>query len=386
MADIITLDDVSVVFESDGLPVEAVSHASVHVEEGEIFGIVGFSGAGKSTLVRTINLLERPTSGRVLIDGRDVTTLRGAALRELRSRIGFVFQSFNLIDNVTVAQNIAFALKAAHVPKARRRPRIEELLRLVGLEEKIDSYPSQLSGGQKQRVSIARALANHPRILLCDEATSALDLETTEEILALLKRINADLGVTIVFITHQFDVAKAIFDHVAVMEHGVIVEQGTTFDVFGSPRHETTRALVERYLGVAIPKRLLPQLPSGRLIELRYKDEGAFEPLISEVSRRFEVSINVLHGNVGYFGTQAIGTLIVLVSARQEGQRGAFIVQAAIDELTSRVADARELSVALNDDIGASVDEIFADDAYGTEPSAHTADAYDGDAHKEVLA
>lgn len=386
MADIITLDDVSVVFESDGLPVEAVSHASVHVEEGEIFGIVGFSGAGKSTLVRTINLLERPTSGRVLIDGRDVTALRGAALRELRSRIGFVFQSFNLIDNVTVAQNIAFALKAAHVPKARRRPRIEELLRLVGLEEKIDSYPSQLSGGQKQRVSIARALANHPRILLCDEATSALDLETTEEILALLKRINADLGVTIVFITHQFDVAKAIFDHVAVMEHGVIVEQGTTFDVFGSPRHETTRALVERYLGVAIPKRLVPQLPSGRLIELRYKDDGAFEPLISEVSRRFEVSINVLHGNVGYFGTQAIGTLIVLVSARQEGQRGAFIVQAAIDELTSRVADARELSVALNDDIGASVDEIFADGAYGTEPSAHAADAYDGDAHKEVLA
>lgn len=386
MADIITLDDVSVVFESDGRPVEAVSHASVHVEEGEIFGIVGFSGAGKSTLVRTINLLERPTSGRVVIDGRDVTALRGAALRELRSGIGFVFQSFNLIDNVTVAQNIAFALKAAHVPKARRRPRIEELLRLVGLEEKIDSYPSQLSGGQKQRVSIARALANHPRILLCDEATSALDLETTEEILALLKRINAELGVTIVFITHQFDVAKAIFDHVAVMEHGVIVEQGTTFDVFGSPRHETTRALVERYLGVAIPKRLVPQLPSGRLIELRYKDEGAFEPLISEVSRRFEVSINVLHGNVGYFGTQAIGTLIVLVSARQEGQRGAFIVQAAIDELTSRVADARELSVALNDDIGASVDEIFADDAYGTEPSAHAADAYDGDAHKEVLA
>ncbi|KFI55603.1 methionine ABC transporter ATP-binding protein [Bifidobacterium choerinum] len=386
MTDIITLDDVSVVFESDGRSVEAVSHASVHIEEGEIFGIIGFSGAGKSTLVRTINLLERPTSGRVVIDGRDVTALRGTALRKLRSGIGFVFQSFNLIDNVTVAQNIAFALKAAHVPKSRHRARIEELLRLVGLEEKIDSYPSQLSGGQRQRVSIARALANHPRILLCDEATSALDPETTEGILALLKRVNAELGVTIVFITHQFDVAKAIFDHVAVMEHGVIVEQGTTFDVFGSPHHETTRALVERYLGVAIPRRLVPQLPSGRLIELRYKDEGALEPLISDVSRHFEVSINVLHGNVGYFGTQAIGTLIVLVSARQEGQRGAFVVQAAIDELTSRVADARELSVALNDDIGASIDAIFADDAYGTRPSAHAADAYDGDAHKEVLA
>ena len=367
--------------------VHALRGVNVAFEQGRFTAIMGPSGSGKSTLMHTMSGLDGATSGRVMFEGHDLTKLGDKQLTMLRrTRIGFVFQSFNLIDNVTVAQNIAFALKAAHVPKSRHRARIEELLRLVGLEEKIDSYPSQLSGGQRQRVSIARALANHPRILLCDEATSALDLETTEEILALLKRVNAELGVTIVFITHQFDVAKAIFDHVAVMEHGVIVEQGTTFDVFGSPHHETTRALVERYLGVAIPRRLVPQLPSGRLIELRYKDEGALEPLISDVSRHFEVSINVLHGNVGYFGTQAIGTLIVLVSARQEGQRGAFVVQAAIDELTSRVADARELSVALNDDIGASVDAIFADDAYGTRPSAHAADAYDGDAHKEVLA
>lgn len=244
MADIITLDDVSVVFEHGGRLVEAVSHANVHVEEGEIFGIVGFSGAGKSTLVRTINLLERPTSGRVVIDGRDVTTLRGAALRELRSGIGFVFQSFNLIDNVTVAQNIAFALKAAHVPKAQRRPRIEELLRLVGLEEKIDSYPSQLSGGQKQRVSIARALANHPRILLCDEATSALDPKSTNTILKLLRDINRETGVTLVVITHSMDVVEKICRNVAVLEAGRVVEQGSVEQVFADPRADATRVLL----------------------------------------------------------------------------------------------------------------------------------------------
>lgn len=244
---IIELNHISVTFREGGRTVEAVKDVTMHVREGEIFGIVGFSGAGKSTLVRTINLLERPTEGQVIIDGHDVTDLKGGALRELRKKIGFIFQGFNLIDNVTVGRNVEFALKAGGWPKKGRRARVEELLDIVGLAEKADSYPSSLSGGQKQRVSIARALANSPRILLCDEATSALDLETTEEILTLLKRINTELGITIVFITHQFDVAKAIFDDVAVMEQGVIVEQGTTFDVFSSPHHPTTQALVERY-------------------------------------------------------------------------------------------------------------------------------------------
>ncbi len=305
---IIELNHISVTFREGGRTVEAVKDVTMHVREGEIFGIVGFSGAGKSTLVRTINLLERPTEGQVIIDGHDVTDLKGGALRELRKKIGFIFQGFNLIDNVTVGRNVEFALKAGGWPKKGRRARVEELLDIVGLAEKADSYPSSLSGGQKQRVSIARALANSPRILLCDEATSALDLETTEEILTLLKRINTELGITIVFITHQFDVAKAIFDDVAVMEQGVIVEQGTTFDVFSSPHHPTTQALVERYLGIAIPEQLVPQLPPGRLIELRYRDGGAFRPLISEVAQHHDVSINVLHGNVGYFGAQAVGT------------------------------------------------------------------------------
>ena len=354
MAAIITLDDVSVTFHEAGRAIEAVRHVSLEVEQGEIFGIVGFSGAGKSTLVRTINLLERPTSGRVLIDGRDITGLKGGALRDLRKSVGFVFQGFNLIGNATVGANIEFALRAGGVPKARRRERTRELLELVGLAGKMDSYPSSLSGGQKQRVSIARALANNPRILLCDEATSALDLETTEGILALLKRINTELGVTIVFITHQLEVAQRVFDRVAVMEDGAIIEQGTTFDVFAEPRHGTTQALVERFLGVAIPERLVPQLPAGRLVELRYKGDHAFEPLISAVSNRHGVAVNVLHGNVEYFGTQPIGTLVVLVSAIREGQRGARDVEAALDELRGKVFGFQELTdAAVEDALGA---------------------------------
>ena len=311
---VIELNDVSVTFHEGGRTVEAVKHVNISVEKGEIFGIVGFSGAGKSTLVRTVNLLERPTGGHVMIDGNDITALKGSQLSDLRKKIGFIFQGFNLITNVTVGKNIEFALKAGGYPKAQWPERVRELLALVGLENKIDSYPSSLSGGQKQRVSIARALANKPEILLCDEATSALDLETTEGILTLLQRINRELGITIVFITHQLDVAKQIFDRVAVMENGVVVEQGNTFDVFSAPKHPTTKALVERYLGIAVPPQLVPSLPAGTIVELRYKGDAALEPLISQVAQDYGVSIDVLHANVEYFGSQAIGILIVLVS------------------------------------------------------------------------
>ncbi|WP_137655797.1 methionine ABC transporter ATP-binding protein [Bifidobacterium moukalabense] len=334
---VIELKDVSVTFHEGGRTVEAVRNVSLNVDKGEIFGIVGFSGAGKSTLVRTINLLERPTGGRVVIDGMDITGLKGADLRALRKKIGFIFQGFNLITNVTVGKNIEFALKAGGCPKAQWRERIRELLALVGLENKIDSYLSSLSGGQKQRVSIARALANKPEILLCDEATSALDLETTEGILALLQRINSELGITIVFITHQLDVAKRIFDRVAVMENGVVVEQGATFDVFSTPKHATTKALVERYLGIAVPPQLVPSLPAGTIVELRYKGSTALEPLISQVAQDYGVSINVLHANVEYFGSQAIGILIVLVTGAGEP-----LVQ-ALHRLKTHVFGYREL-------------------------------------------
>ncbi|MCI1674437.1 MAG: ATP-binding cassette domain-containing protein [Bifidobacterium tibiigranuli] len=334
---IIELKDVSVTFHEGDRTIEAVRQVNLSVSKGEIFGIVGFSGAGKSTLVRTINLLERPTSGQVLLDGHDITQAKGSALRDVRKRIGFIFQSFNLIGNVSVGRNIEFALKAGNCPKREWSARVAQLLALVGLESKADSYPSSLSGGQQQRVSIARALANNPEILLCDEATSALDLETTGEILGLLQRINRELGITIVFITHQLDVAKQIFDHVAVMEEGRIVEQGETFDIFGAPQHPTTRALVERYLGVAVPPQLVPSLPDGTIVELRYKGEDALEPLISAVARRYDVAINVLHANVEYFGAQAIGVLLVLVSGPDDALRS------ALETLRSRVFGFREL-------------------------------------------
>lgn len=334
---VIELNDVSVTFHEGGRTVEAVKHVNISVEKGEIFGIVGFSGAGKSTLVRTINLLERPTGGHVVIEGNDITALKGIQLSDLRKKIGFIFQGFNLITNVTVGKNIEFALKAGGYPKAQWPERVRELLALVGLENKIDSYPSSLSGGQKQRVSIARALANKPEILLCDEATSALDLETTEGILALLQRINRELGITIVFITHQLDVAKQIFDRVAVMENGVVVEQGNTFDVFSTPKHPTTKALVECYLGIAVPPQLVPSLPAGTIVELRYKGDAALEPLISRVAQDYGVSIDVLHANVEYFGSQAIGILIVLVSGAGEP-----LVQ-ALNTLRTHVFSYREL-------------------------------------------
>lgn len=337
---VIELNDVSVTFHEGGRTVEAVKHVSLNVEKGEIFGIVGFSGAGKSTLVRTINLLERPTDGNVSIDGTDITGLKGAELRELRKKIGFIFQGFNLIANVTVGKNIEFALKAGGYPESQWSDRVHELLRLVGLESKIDSYPSSLSGGQKQRVSIARALANKPEILLCDEATSALDLETTEGILALLQRINRELGITIVFITHQLDVAKQIFDRVAVMENGVVVEQGNTFDVFSTPKYPTTKALVERYLGIQVPPQLVPSLPDGIIVELRYKGDAALEPLISRVAQEYGVSIDVLHANVEYFGSQAIGILIVLVSGAEQR------LPQALDDLKTHVFGYRELDRA----------------------------------------
>ncbi|MBW3095189.1 ATP-binding cassette domain-containing protein [Bifidobacterium sp. 64T4] len=337
---VIELRDVSVTFRERGRTVEAVKHVSLSVDKGEIFGIVGFSGAGKSTLVRTINLLERPTGGSVFIDGKDITNVNGADLRDLRKRIGFIFQGFNLITNVTVGKNIEFALKAGGYPKDQWAGRVRELLALVGLENKIDSYPSSLSGGQKQRVSIARALANKPEILLCDEATSALDLETTEGILELLRHINKELGITIVFITHQLDVAKSIFDRVAVMENGVVVEQGDTFDVFSAPKHPTTKALVERYLGIAVPPQLVPSLPDGTIVELRYKGESALEPLISAVAQRYGVTIDVLHANVEYFGAQAIGILIVLVAGG-----GDALGQALVD-LREHVFGYREIDRA----------------------------------------
>ncbi len=222
----------------------ALAGVSLEVVRGEVFGVIGQSGAGKSTLIRLINALERPTAGRVEVDGIDVASLAPAALRVLRRRIGMIFQNFGLLSSRTVAANVAFPLKLADMPRAERDAKVAALLDRVGLTEHADKYPAQLSGGQKQRVGIARALATDPDILLCDEATSALDPETTRQVLALLRDLNRDLGLTIVLITHEMDVVRASCDRVAVLEQGRVVETGAVADIFAAPSHPATRRML----------------------------------------------------------------------------------------------------------------------------------------------
>lgn len=226
----------------------ALRDINLTIEDGSIFGIIGQSGAGKSTLVRCINLLERPTSGTIKIDGRDITQLTGKDLLELRSSVGMIFQNFSLFQQRSVLRNVMFPLELRHVDKKKAEERALELLKMVGLEGKANKYPSQLSGGQQQRVAIARALANRPSIMLCDEATSALDTMTTHSILELLKRINQELGVTLIIITHSLTVAELICDNVVVIDEGVIVEQGKTEDVFNNPQSEVAKKLLEKRL------------------------------------------------------------------------------------------------------------------------------------------
>ena len=245
----ITLQNISKTFETTAGKMSALDDVSLTIETGGVFGIIGESGAGKSTLVRCINLLEQPTSGSVVIDGHDVTSLRGRELRELRADIGMIFQRFSLFEQRTVLDNVIFPATLAstgkRVSRAEAPERARKLLALVGLEGKEDSYPSQLSGGQQQRVAIARALMTSPKTLLCDEATSALDTLTTSQVLDLLGRINRELGVTIVLITHSLAVARRICGRIAVMDHGRVVEQGTTEEIFSNPQADVTRALLQ---------------------------------------------------------------------------------------------------------------------------------------------
>lgn len=333
----IEVKNLSVNFQSKKESFAAVSDASFHVETGEIFGIVGLSGAGKSTLVRTLNLLQRPTQGQVLIDGQDITQLKGSELRQVRQKIGMIFQHFNLIENRTIAQNIEFSLKAGNYPKEKRNERIDELLTIVDLASKKNDYPNSLSGGQKQRIGIARALANNPEILLCDEATSALDIETTEEILRLLEKINKELGLTIVFITHELEVAKRLFHRMAVMEKGFIVEQGRTFDIFANPQQEITQKLVGRFFDLSIPEELKETLAEGEILELRYQGVNTLEPLISEISKEYDVFISIIHGKIEYIRQEVIGILFIHLTGAED-QR-----QLALAKLKRNVHSIRDL-------------------------------------------
>jgi D-methionine transport system ATP-binding protein len=327
----IQLTDIQVRFTGAQGSIDAVRNVSLHIGKREIFGIVGTSGAGKSTLLRTINLLERPTGGTVRVDGTDITGFTGGELRALRLCTGMIFQQFNLINAKTVFNNIAFALKVAGRTREEIARRVPELLSLVGLSDKADAYPAQLSGGQKQRVGIARALANSPQVLLCDEPTSALDLETTSSILELLKEINYSLGITIVIITHEMAVVKAICDRVAVMDGGEIVEEGTVYEIFANPQHEFTRQLVARSLNLELPVRIIKE-NGGRILKLHYRGKRAEEPIISETARRFDVRVNILHGQIEYIGGQPLGALVVSLNGED------VAVEEALAYLGSRIA------------------------------------------------
>ena len=322
----IKLDHMTQTYKTpEGREFKALDDVSIEIRPGEIFGIIGRSGAGKSTLVRCINLLNRPSEGTVTVDGKNLTELSEDELRESRRSIGMIFQHFNLLSSRTVYDNVALPLELVGTPKNVIREKVEPLLKLVGLTEHAHKYPSQLSGGQKQRVGIARALTNDPKVLLSDEATSALDPETTVATLALLKRINKELGLTIVMITHEMQVVKQICERVVVMNYGKIVEQGKVVDIFMSPQHETTKALIGNVMARDMPASILDRFRKARenhpnsdavyLLRLAFSGNEVTRPVISECSRRFNLDFNILRGTVDDVQGQTLGSLTVLIEA-----------------------------------------------------------------------
>ncbi|RWR12850.1 methionine ABC transporter ATP-binding protein [Siminovitchia fortis] len=309
--------------------VTAVDDVNFTIRQGEIFGIIGYSGAGKSTLLRCLNLLERPTEGKILIDGKDLTSLSDKEVRKERQKIGMIFQHFHLVSSKTVFDNVAFSLKAAGKTKEEIQKRVPELLEMVGLSDRSRHYPAQLSGGQKQRVGIARALANDPKVLLCDEATSALDPTTTKSILQLLKKINENLGITVVLITHEMEVVQDVCHRVAVMENGKVVELGEVYDIFAAPKTALAKQFVRTVHSLELPERLLAGR-KGPIVQITFQGESAEEAVISETLKQFNVSANILHGQISYIQDRPLGTLIIeMIGSNAD-------VQQSIDYITKR--------------------------------------------------
>ena len=315
----IELKNISKDFGSGEKAVHAVRDVSLSIGSGEIFGIIGFSGAGKSTLVRCINLLERPSSGSVFVAGQDLTALSAKDLRAARKKIGMIFQHFNLLSSATVYDNIAFPLRLSHTPEAEIKKKVLPLLELVGLADKAHQYPSQLSGGQKQRVGIARALASEPKVLLCDEATSALDPQTTRSILELIQDINRKLSLTVVVITHEMQVIKDICDKVAVIENGVIAEQGTVLEVFTNPQKPITKDFISVLLSNELPAAFrggevskTPLPGAYLLLRLTFIGESADDPVLAGMIRKFpEIEVTMLFGNLDQIKSTPFGRMII---------------------------------------------------------------------------
>ncbi|MFC7394331.1 methionine ABC transporter ATP-binding protein [Scopulibacillus cellulosilyticus] len=313
----IKLNNIKKSYHSKKGAVEALSGIDLDIKQGEIFGIIGYSGAGKSTLIRLINMLETPTAGSLIVDGKEMSSLSKNKLREARKDIGMIFQHFNLLWSRTVKGNISFPLEVAGVKKAERKKRVQELIKIVGLEGRENAYPSQLSGGQKQRVGIARALANNPKVLLCDEATSALDPKTTNAILDLLVDINKKLGLTIVMITHEMHVVKKICHKVAVLDKGQIVEEGNVLDVFQQPKMAITKEFVKQVTQNDEAEEAVDFVkqahPSGTIVKLSFKGDSANRPVVNELFQQQLVEINILEGNISQTQNGAFGTLTLLI-------------------------------------------------------------------------
>lgn len=317
---LIRLQNVSKSFQVNDQSVLAVKNVNLNIETGKIYGIIGFSGAGKSTLIRCLNLLERPTTGKVYIDETEITGLSEKDLRETRKKIGMIFQHFNLFASRTVFQNIAYPLQRSGLSKDEIKRKVNELLELVGLTEKAKAYPSQLSGGQKQRVAIARALANDPKVLLSDESTSALDPQTTQSILRLLKELNEKLNITIVIITHEMQVVKEICDRVCVMENGEVVEEGDIFQIFANPTKKITKDFVDSTTNLSkihdfIERKVsVAQIKEGEcILKFNYIEKSLSEAFVSQISRQFNIDVDIIFGNIEFVGENPMGGLVSIV-------------------------------------------------------------------------
>lgn len=315
----IKLSHIKKIYDTPAGPLQALEDVSLTIDRGDIYGIIGLSGAGKSTLVRCINMLERPTSGTVEIDGKDLTKMNEGELRSVRKNIGMIFQQFNLLSSATVYENVAFPLKLAGTDKKVIQEKVSELLKLVGLEAKTEQYPAQLSGGQKQRVGIARALASNPQILLCDEATSALDPQTTQSILKLIQQINEKLQITVVVITHEMQVIKDICNKVAVIDHGVIAEKGSAIEIFTEPKQAITREFISVLLSDELPSAFRNQpvsevpIDGGHLLlRLTFIGKSADEPVIMNLIKEYsDIDVSILFGDLDQIQMIPYGRMII---------------------------------------------------------------------------
>ncbi|NHC02230.1 ATP-binding cassette domain-containing protein [Acinetobacter sp. 187] len=332
----IEFKNISKHYQLKGQTLRALDQINLTIPEGSIFGIIGYSGAGKSTLIRLINLLERPNEGQVIMNGTDFTALDARSLRQERANIGMIFQHFNLLQTKTVAANIEMPMKLLGWSKAEREKRLNELLEFIDLKHKKDAFPDELSGGQKQRVGIARALANHPKVLLCDEATSALDPQTTQSVLALLKKINKEQGITIVMVTHEMDVIETVCDYVAVMEQGKVIETGSTLEIFSQPQHSTTKTFIQTVLQQQLPINILKNLENqnhNSIYCLKFLGSSAQETVIQAVIKQFDISLNILFANMTEINGSVIGQMFIqlLGDSAEIAQAVTFLKQQGVE-------------------------------------------------------